>query len=73
VLGNVTGGLSGPAIKPIALRMVYEVAGMIRNVPLIGSGGIMTADDAIRIFSGRGICCSDWNRQSNQPRAPVEI
>jgi dihydroorotate dehydrogenase (NAD+) catalytic subunit len=43
LLGNITGGLSGPAIKPVALRMVYEVAGAVKGVPLIGSGGIMTA------------------------------
>ena len=48
-LGNVTGGLSGPAIKPIALRMVWEVARNI-NKPVIGMGGIMTAEDAIEFL-----------------------
>jgi len=50
VLGNITGGLSGPAVKPVALRMVYEVAGALRDIPLIGSGGIMSAQDAIEFL-----------------------
>jgi dihydroorotate dehydrogenase (NAD+) catalytic subunit len=52
VIGNVQGGLSGPAIKPIALlkvRQVYEVAGPLR-VPIIGQGGVTTADDAIEFM-----------------------
>ena len=48
-LGNVTGGLSGPCIKPIALRMVWEVAKNIRK-PVIGMGGIMTTEDAIEFM-----------------------
>jgi dihydroorotate dehydrogenase (NAD+) catalytic subunit len=44
-LSNITGGLSGPAIKPVALRMVYQVAQVVK-VPIIGIGGIMTANDA---------------------------
>jgi dihydroorotate dehydrogenase (NAD+) catalytic subunit len=50
VLGNVTGGLSGPAIKPVALRMIYEVAGVLKDVPLIGAGGIVTANDALEFI-----------------------
>lgn len=45
VLANVTGGLSGPAVKPVALRMVYETACAV-DIPVIGLGGIMTAGDA---------------------------
>jgi dihydroorotate dehydrogenase (NAD+) catalytic subunit len=48
-LGNVFGGLSGPAIKPIALRMVYQVASRLR-VPVIGLGGIMTGRDALEFL-----------------------
>ena len=48
-LGSVIGGLSGPAIKPIALRMVWEVYQAV-NVPIIGMGGIMNAEDAIEFI-----------------------
>lgn len=48
-LANVTGGLSGPAIKPIAVRMVYEAAKAV-EIPVIGMGGIMCAEDAIEFF-----------------------
>ncbi|MBI4733858.1 MAG: dihydroorotate dehydrogenase, partial [Rubrobacteridae bacterium] len=48
-LANITGGLSGPAIKPVAVRMVWEVA-QTTNVPIIGIGGISSAEDAIEFF-----------------------
>jgi len=48
-LKNVTGGLSGPAIKPIALRMVWQAASQVR-IPVIGVGGIMSAADALEFF-----------------------
>ena len=49
VLANVTGGLSGPAIKPIALRMVWQVARAV-NLPVIGIGGITSAIDALEFI-----------------------
>src|SRR5512138_1692441 len=49
ILANVTGGLSGPAIKPVALRMVWQVARAVQ-VPIIGIGGIMTATDALEFI-----------------------
>lgn len=49
VFNNIFAGLSGPAIKPIALRMVYEVAGAV-NIPVIGIGGIMTWEDAVEFI-----------------------
>jgi dihydroorotate dehydrogenase (NAD+) catalytic subunit len=49
VLANITGGLSGPAIKPIAVRMVYQVAAGVR-IPVIGMGGIMGLNDALEFF-----------------------
>jgi dihydroorotate dehydrogenase (NAD+) catalytic subunit len=49
ILGNVTGGLSGPAIKPLALRMVWQVARQVR-VPVIGIGGITTLDDVMEFL-----------------------
>ncbi len=49
VLGNVTGGLSGPCVKPVAVRMVYEAAQAVK-IPVIGMGGIMNAQDAVEFF-----------------------
>ena len=49
VLANITGGLSGPAIKPVALRMVWQTAKAVK-IPVIGIGGIMTAEDAIEFL-----------------------
>ncbi|MFC1982768.1 dihydroorotate dehydrogenase [Chloroflexota bacterium] len=49
LLGNVVGGLSGPAIKPVALRMVYEVAGAV-ELPVIGCGGIASGNDAVEFI-----------------------
>jgi dihydroorotate dehydrogenase (NAD+) catalytic subunit len=49
VLSTVTGGLSGPCVKPIALRMVWQVSKAV-NIPIVGLGGIMNATDAIEFF-----------------------
>jgi dihydroorotate dehydrogenase (NAD+) catalytic subunit len=49
ILGNVLGGLSGPAIKPIALRIVYQVSKAVK-IPLIGIGGIATIDDVMEFL-----------------------
>lgn len=50
LLANVTGGLSGPAIKPVALRMVYQVAQAV-NIPIIGVGGITCAEDVLEFLN----------------------
>lgn len=49
VLGNVTGGLSGPCVKPVAVRMVWQVAQAV-HIPIIGMGGIASAEDAVEFF-----------------------
>src|SRR5207248_6234162 len=49
VLGNVTGGLSGPAIKPLALRLVWQVA-KLKMIPIIGIGGIATIDNVMEFL-----------------------
>ena len=48
-LANKTGGMSGPAVKPVAVRMVYQAAQAVK-IPVIGMGGIMTADDALEFI-----------------------
>ena len=71
-LGNITGGLSGPAIKPIALRMVWEAAQAVR-IPVIGIGGIMNALDALEflIVGARAVQVGTANFVN--PRATLEI
>ncbi|MFH1406456.1 MAG: dihydroorotate dehydrogenase [Candidatus Omnitrophota bacterium] len=71
-LANITGGLSGPAIKPIALRMVWEAAKRVK-VPIIGMGGIMNAGDAIEFLlcGADAVCVGTANFV--EPNAAVEI
>ena len=71
-LANITGGLSGPAIKPIALRMVWETVQAVR-IPVVGIGGIMDVRDALEflIVGARAIQVGTANFVN--PRASVEI
>lgn len=71
-LANVTGGLSGPAIKPIALRMVWEVSQAVK-LPLIGMGGILTAEDALEflVVGARAVAVGTAN--FIDPLAPVKV
>ncbi len=71
-LGNVTGGLSGPAIKPVAVRMVWEVAGAV-SVPLIGMGGIMTAADALEFILAGATAVAVGTGTFVSPAAPTAI
>ncbi len=72
VLANVTGGLSGPAIKPIALKMVYEVCRTVR-VPVIGMGGIMSAQDAIEFLLAGATAVQIGTANFVRPAAALEI
>jgi dihydroorotate dehydrogenase (NAD+) catalytic subunit len=72
LLGNITGGLSGPAIKPIALYMVYEVAGAV-PLPLIGCGGINTASDAIEFIMAGASAIQVGTTNLTNPRASLDI
>jgi len=72
LLGNATGGLSGPAIKPVALYMVYEVAGAV-DVPVIGCGGITTASDAIEFIMAGASAIQVGTANLTSPRAPLDI
>lgn len=71
-LANKTGGLSGPAIKPIALRMVYQVANAVK-VPVIGMGGITTAEDAIEFLLAGATGISVGTANFANPHATEEI
>jgi dihydroorotate dehydrogenase (NAD+) catalytic subunit len=73
VLGNITGGLSGPAIKPVALRMIYEVAGVLKDFPLIGVGGILTAEDALEFIMAGASAVQVGSANLFNPRAPLEV
>lgn len=72
VLGNVMGGLSGPAIKPVALRMVYQVAKVV-SLPIIGMGGIVTPEDAIEFIMAGATGIAVGTANFMNPRATVEI
>lgn len=72
MLGNTVGGLSGPAVKPVAVRMVWQVAKAVK-VPIIGMGGIMTADDAIEFLLAGAHAVSVGTANFVNPRAVVEI
>jgi len=71
-LKNVTGGLSGPAIKPVALRMVWEVAWRV-SIPVIGVGGIMTAEDALEFLIVGAKAVQVGTANFVNPLATVEI
>jgi dihydroorotate dehydrogenase (NAD+) catalytic subunit len=72
VLANITGGLSGPAIKPVALRMVWQTARVVK-VPLIGIGGIMTARDALEFMLAGASAVQIGTANFINPRATMEI
>ena len=72
LLGSITGGLSGPAIKPVALHMVYEVAGAV-ELPIIGCGGITTASDAIEFIMAGASAIQVGTASFANPRAPLDV
>ncbi|MGB5159285.1 dihydroorotate dehydrogenase [Desulfobacterium sp. N47] len=71
-LANITGGLSGPAIKPIALRMVWQVAKKV-DIPVVGVGGIFTADDAIEFIIAGATAVQIGTANFINPRATIEV
>jgi len=71
-LGNITGGLSGPAIKPIALLMVYRVAGCVK-IPVIGCGGIMNASDALEFIMAGATAVEVGTAGLADPRATLAV
>jgi len=71
-LANRTGGMSGPAVKPIAVRMVYQVAQAV-NLPIIGMGGIATAEDALEFLMAGATAVSVGTANFFNPYATVEV
>lgn len=71
-LANITGGLSGPAIRPVAVRMVWQVANAVK-LPIIGIGGIMTADDALEFIIAGATAVQVGTANFVNPTATMDI
>lgn len=71
-IANKTGGMSGPAVKPVAVRMVYQVANAV-SVPIIGMGGIATAEDALEFIMAGATAVSVGTANFYNPYATVQI
>lgn len=72
-IATVTGGLSGPAIKPVALRMVWQVRRALPKIPIIGLGGIMTAEDAAEFLLCGANAVQLGTVNYVNPKAPLEV
>lgn len=72
ILANRVGGFSGPAIKPVALRMVYQVAKAV-SVPIIGMGGISTGEDAIEFILAGATAVAVGTANFRNPRATIDV
>ena len=71
-IANITGGLSGPAVKPVAVRMVYEAARAIK-IPVIGMGGIMSGEDAVEFFLAGASAIAVGTAIFADPLAPLHV
>lgn len=72
VLANQTGGMSGPAIKPVAVRMIYQVHKAC-SLPIIGMGGVMTGEDALELMMAGATMVSVGTANFHNPRATMEV
>ena len=72
VLANKTGGMSGPAIHPVAVRMVYQTAQAV-SIPIVGMGGIMNAEDAIEMILAGATAVSVGTANFTNPQVTLEI
>ena len=72
-LGGVTGGLSGPAIRPVAVRCVWQVHQAVPHLPLLGMGGIRTGQDALQFILAGASAVSVGTTVFNDPTAPIRI
>ncbi len=71
-LSNIVGGLSGPAIRPVAVKMVWDAARVL-SIPIIGTGGICTANDAIEFLLAGATAVSVGSMTFRQPDAPMQV
>ena len=71
-IANITGGLSGPAVKPVAVRMVYEASRAVK-IPVIGMGGIMSGEDAIEFFLAGASAVAVGTAIFADPLAPLHV
>ncbi len=71
-LGNIVGGLSGPAVKPVAVRAVWQVYQAV-SIPIIGMGGIMTAEDALEFILAGATAVAVGTASFTNPRATLEV
>lgn len=71
-VANKTGGLSGPAVKPVAVRVVYQVANAVK-IPIIGMGGIATAEDALEFILAGATAVSIGTANFHNPRTTLEV
>jgi dihydroorotate dehydrogenase (NAD+) catalytic subunit len=72
-LGGVTGGLSGPAVRPVAVRCVWQVYQAVPHLPLLGMGGIMTGRDALEFILAGASAVSVGTAMFHDPTAPIRI
>ncbi len=72
-LANITGGLSGPAVKPVALRLVWQVHRALPDIPLIGMGGIVTATDAIEFLLAGATAVAVGTATFVNPTAVIDV
>lgn len=72
-LGGITGGLSGPAIRPIAVRCVWQIHQAMPEVPILGMGGIRTGEDALQFILAGASAVSVGTMTFNDPSAPIRV
>ena len=72
-LGWGSGGLSGPALRPIALRLVYQVASALPNIPIVGCGGVTSGDDAVEFLMAGASAVQVGTATFLNPRAPLDV
>jgi dihydroorotate dehydrogenase (NAD+) catalytic subunit len=71
-LANIVGGFSGPAVKPVILRMVYQIAPKV-SIPIIGVGGIVTAEDAVEYLLAGATAVQVGTASFTNPSAMIDI